>query len=456
MMKNKFLFPLILFLSFSVQANSVVSTENMPNTNIDFWQEQFKNNKDLTEKGLNLAIQQRDFNLINTFLSLYLTFPKPDQFLVLFAESLLAQNEQNYTKSINLLRRILAINPKLNPVRLELAKALFLNQQNNEAQAQFELVKSDNLPPALEQLIDLYLEAIQRRNRWYSQFNAYYTQTDNVNNVSSDINIGNTGFRKNPSMLPQSAHGIAFSNNIGKDFNLISTHYLALGNYLNGKYYWDNHDYTDIQDRLNLGYKYKNAVQQLAILPFYQWRWVANKRYQQSYGISLAWSHWLNNHFQLSNTLEYAKNKYSQTKILDGNSKSISSTLFWLPKSTQFIYIGFDALWENTQEKQYSHHTHSLRLGWKQEWKLGISSQINFSISKRKYHDQAVLGGILPLNKTRKDHIYQANLTLWKRDWQWWNITPKLQFNWKQQVSNIPSMYSYTDKNINLLFEKQF
>ena len=52
-MKNKFLFPLILFLSFSVQANSVVSTENMPNTNIDFWQEQFKNNK---EYNINLNI----------------------------------------------------------------------------------------------------------------------------------------------------------------------------------------------------------------------------------------------------------------------------------------------------------------------------------------------------------------------------------------------------------------
>lgn len=455
-MKNKFIFPLIFFLSFSVQANSFISPENKQNTNSDFWLEQFKNNKGLTEKGLNLAIQQRDFNLIDTFLSLYLTFPKPDKFLVLFAESLLSQNKQDYNKAINLLRQILAINPKLNPVRIELAKALFLNQQNNEAQAQFELVKSDNLPPALEQLIDLYLEAIQRRNRWYSQFNAYYTQTDNVNNVSSDINIGNTGFLKNPSMLPQSAHGIAFSNNIGKDFNLIYAHYLALENTLNGKYYWDNHDYTDIQNRLNLGYKYKNAIQQLAILPFYQWRWVANQRYQQSYGVTLEWSRWLNNHFQISNTLEYAKNRYPQATILDGDSKLASSTLLWLPTSTQFFYIGFDALWENTREKQYSYHTNSLRLGWKQEWKLGISSQINFSISKRKYQDQAVLGGILPLNKTRQDNIYQSSLTLWKRDWQWWNITPKLQLNWKQQVSNIPSMYSYTDKNINLLLEKQF
>ncbi|WP_446685340.1 surface lipoprotein assembly modifier [Gallibacterium trehalosifermentans] len=455
-MKNRFIFSLTTLLSISVQTNSFASTEKIKNTNTDFWLNQFKNNKILTEKGLNLAIQERNSNLINKFLPLYLTFPQTDKSLILFAESILAQNNRDYNKAINLLRQILAINPTLNPVRIELAKTLFLNQQNNEAQAQFELVKSDNLPLAIEQLITLYLEAIQQRNRWYSRFNAYYTQTNNVNNVSSDINIENTGFRKNSSMLPQSAHGIAFNSSVGKDFNLIHAHYLALENSISGKYYWDKHDYTDIQNRLNLGYKHKNAIQQFAILPFYQWRWVGNHRYQQSYGVALEWSHWLNNHFQLSNTFEYAKNYYPQNRELDGHSQLFSTTLLWLPKSTQLFYIGIDALHENTQVKQYSYHTQTLRLGWKQEWNLGISNQLNFSVSQRKYRDKAVLGGILPLGKIRSDKIYQTSLTLWKRDWQWWNITPKLQFNWKQQISNIPSMYSYTDKNVNLLLEKSF
>ena len=36
------------------------------------------------------------------------------------------------------------------------------------------------------------------------------------------------------------------------------------------------------------------------------------------------------------------------------------------------------------------------------------------------------------------------------------SITPKLQLSWRKQDSNIPEMYSYTQKNVNMLFEKTF
>ncbi|MGY4674580.1 surface lipoprotein assembly modifier, partial [Ursidibacter arcticus] len=35
-------------------------------------------------------------------------------------------------------------------------------------------------------------------------------------------------------------------------------------------------------------------------------------------------------------------------------------------------------------------------------------------------------------------------------------ITPKLQFSWRKNRSNLSTLYSYTDKNINLIFETRF
>lgn len=405
---------------------------------------------------LDKAIYQQDYPTIEQTLNIYRTEENADPILILFAESVLAKSQQNYTTTIRLLHEILAKDPTLNPVRIELAKALFLDQQNNEAQVQFELAKSDNIPVEIEQLINQYLTTIQQRNRWYSYINAYYMQSRNVNNASSASNIENTSFQKNPSMLPQSAHDIAFSGRVGKDFNLLNAHYLALENSLSGKYYWDKHDYTDIQNRLNLGYKHKSAVQQVAFLPFYQWRWVGNQRYQQSRGLSLEWSRWLTNQFQLTGILEYAQNRYQRNRELNGYSQLASTTLLWLSSSTRLFYAGVDFSREKTQLKRDSNRTYSLRLGWKQEWDKGISSQISFSFSNRKYQDKAILGGILPLNKVREDNIYQASLTLWKRDWHWWGITPKLQVSWKKQASNIHSIYSYNDKNANILLEKSF
>lgn len=48
------------------------------------------------------------------------------------------------------------------------------------------------------------------------------------------------------------------------------------------------------------------------------------------------------------------------------------------------------------------------------------------------------------------------NLTLWKQDWQYLGFTPKVQFRWKKQESNIPSMFSYSEKYVQMLVEKDF
>ncbi|WKS99747.1 surface lipoprotein assembly modifier [Gallibacterium salpingitidis] len=441
-MKKFYLFPALLV---SLSAFADFSTNTPQSANV-------------LAKQIDLAIYQNDIPQLYILLEKYRSVPDAEKntILELFAESVLAKAQQDYTTAIRLLREILAQNPALNPVRIELAKVLFLDQQNNEAEMQFKQAKSDHIPPQVEQLINLYLNAIQQRNSWYSYINTYYVQTKNVNNTASSRNIENTGFIKNDDMLPQSAHGIAFNLTIGKDSNLSQSHYLALVNNFSGKYYWDKHDYTDIQNRLSVGYKRKSAAQQFAILPFYEWRWLANKRYQQNSGLSLEWSKWLNNNLQLSANWEYSRNRYPTNQNLNGYNQLFSTTLLWLPNSTQLFYLGTDFQLEKTRVKQYSNRTHSVRTGWKQEWRAGISTQLNLSFSQRKFQDKAVLGGILPLNKVRQDKIYNASLTLWKRDWHYWDITPKLRLTWKKQASNISTMYSYSDKNINLLFEKSF
>ena len=113
---------------------------------------------------------------------------------------------------------------------------------------------------------------------------------------------------------------------------------------------------------------------------------------------------------------------------------------------------------ERTKVRQYGSDSKSLRLGWGQEWHWGISSRLGLSIMKREFKDIAKLGNLnlFSFGKRREDKIYGINLSLWKRDWHIWGITPKLQLSWRKQDSNIPEMYSYTQKNVNMLFEKTF
>ncbi|KGQ25328.1 hypothetical protein JP33_06655 [Gallibacterium anatis CCM5995] len=461
-------FPILAENTFQPEQHQYIAQPEKPVKSIPFIQptksekikvstEQIKQDKKLTEHLLNLAILQQNNALIETLLPIYQKFEKKDDILVLFAQGVSEKLQQHYAAALSYFRQILAINPDLNPVRIELATALFADQRLSSAKEQFEKAKAEpNLPANIAYLLDQYLNAIEQRTNWQTNLSFNYLRENNVNNTSDIKEIENTGFIKSKEMLPQSAHGIAYSFNLSKEYNLFSNHYAYFENTLWGKYYWDNKDYNDILNRSYLGYMNKNAVQNWKLLPFYGRRWVGDHRYQWEQGIRGEFSRWFTPNWQISTALEYAKQRYFLQPGSNGFNQFASITVLWLRNPRQYFYVGTDINHEKTRILQYSSDIKTLRLGWGQEWTKGISSRLSFSFAQRQYKAEAKLGGILPLGKIRSDKIYQAQLILWKRDWQWWNITPKLQFNWKQQVSNIPSMYSYTDKNINLLFEKQF
>ncbi|MEG9529975.1 surface lipoprotein assembly modifier [Mannheimia indoligenes] len=436
----------------------VVVVRNNANQPVELSEAELKANPTLTQQLLSEAIYARNPEVIGKLLAVYRTFPHADPILIQFAQAKIFALTNEHGKAVEQYRNILAQNPALNPVRFELATSLFYDKQLSAAEDQFNKVKTDpNMPAEVQQMANAYLDAIQKNSEWYFSATAYYVRESNVNNVANAREIENTGYIKNDNMMPEKAQGLAYSINFGKDFNLVGRHYLALDNDFYGKSYWDNHDYDDISNRTYLGYRYKTPSSTFSLLPFYEKRWYGNESYQWANGVRAEFSHWLNPNWQVVTALEHSKQRYFDSTAQNGNSKLVSGTLIWLRNPKQFFTFGADFNRESTWVKQYSTDTKGIRLSWGQEWELGgFSSRLSVGISQRQYKDQAKLGGFLALGKVRQDKIYSANLTLWKRDWHLWGITPKLQFSWRKNDSNLPTMYSYTRKNVNLIFEKTF
>ncbi|MGX2987674.1 surface lipoprotein assembly modifier, partial [Ursidibacter sp. B-7004-1] len=283
-----------------------------------------------------------------------------------------------------------------------------------------------------------------------------YIRDENVNNSSRSPNIENTGFSKSDEMLPKKAHGIGYNFGLNKDFNVVNSHYLYLSTQIDGKLHWDNRNYDDIYTRNYFGYKYKKKSYTLSLLPLYEKRWYSNKRYQWGNGIRAEYQKWISQNWQVSSAIEYTKQRYFRNSNQNSYNQLFSSTILWKRNLKQFFYFGIDINKEKSNEKQYSYNSQGVRLGWGQEWKYNISSRINLGISHRKFKDKAILGGILPLGKVRQDKIFYVNLSLWNNNWHLWGILPKLNLAWKQQKSNIPTMYSYSERDIRLNFEKDF
>ncbi len=434
----------------------ILNIKNQNNREFSYTQRELQENPQFTGKLLEIALSNNNHQLIEKILPAYAKAEKNDAVLVDYAKATLAQSQGDYTTAIKHYKNILSNNPELDQIRLELALALFQDQQNTNAKNQFNKLKSSqSVSPQIQEVIDSYLEAIEHRNEWDISGSVNYIRESNINNVSDSKYIGD--WKKPDSHLPQSAHGVEYNFGIGKDFNIKNKHYLALENYTNGEKYWDNDSYDDLTNRTYLGYRYKSADTAFSFLPFYKKNWSGDSDYNNhSTGINTSVYHKINPNFSYSITGEYSKNKYPKDNDFNGNNKRLSSTLYWQRNPKQSFYIGGGVSDKKTNVKRFDSMGKSLHTGWNQEWDKGISSRLGLGYSQTEYGDMAKYGGLIPLGKVRKDDTYTTNLMLWKRDWQFLGITPKLNISFKKQVSNLPDIYSYDKKNANIVFEKSF
>lgn len=411
----KKLVPLFIIFPISILAQPNETTYSIA---------QLKQDQSTTEKLLVDMLQIERLDLVERLLPIYQGFENRDQRLVNFAQ-------------------------------IKLAQPLFWHYRNNDTREKLQAVKNQqNLTKDEVEVIEQYFSALDKRERWQFSFGANYVHNKNVNNATQERNIENTGFIKNDDMMPKSAKGVAYFFSAEKNKNIAGSHYLYFLNDLSGKYYWNNRDYDEINNRTYLGYLYQNANFKWALKPFYERQWFNEHRHNWAKGVRMEWQKPFAKQWQISTAFEFNQPRYFTQAEKNGTIKLASATLVWFPSEKGYLYLGADFIREKTRVRQYSNDLKSLRLGWTQQWQYGITSQLNGSVALRQFKDLASIGGILPLGKIRQDNIYTANLTLWKKDWHWWGLTPKVQLKYKRQKSNIPSMYSYKARSVQMLLEK--
>lgn len=423
-----------------------------------FHEQALRSDKALTEKLLNTAIFQRQLTNIEKLAEIYQDFSVIDSTLLQYAQGKIALLKGKYSQAIADFRTILATRPDLNTVRIELAIALLQDQQINAASEQFEKAKSaENLPSTVKQLIERYQTQLTKKQKWQFSVSGHYVRDTNINNTSKQPEIENTGYIKQPNLLPQTAHGIHYQFGIQRDFNLSGSHYFSLNHDTEGELYWDNHRYDEITSRTLLGYAYKKSQQTFRLLPFYEKRWQHHSAEHWKNGLRLEYSHWLSPKWQIATAVEYGKKRYFDQHIYNGKYYLASTTLLWLRSPQQHFFAGLDFNQDKTRLKQHGSETKGIRLGWQQEWQaLKLSSRLTVAYTDRQYKDVAILGNRLNLGKIRHDTITSTVLTLWKRDWHWHGLTPKLQFSHNNHRSNLPTLYAYIDNNVNLILESRF
>lgn len=414
---------------------------------------QLQSNPALFSRVLNQAVEQQAWDMVAHLIPLYAQVSPRDETLLSFARARLAHARGQYAQAIDAYRAILSNQPTLTPIRLYLAQALFENQQNEAAVFQFEKIRADQPPAEVGQTVEQYLTAIRRRNAWRVDGWLNYLNDDNVNNASKQQVISVDGRMTNlmltPDSLPKKAQGLGYGVNVARDVYLSDQNAITGSLSVNGKSYWNQHDYDDLIARANLGYQRQTARYYAAAVPFYQQRWFGNRAYSHTYGLRLSGSYIVKPDWQVGGAYEYGRNRYDSRSYLDGDYHFVSlSASHALNPTTQLVF-GMDVTRDQTQDASDSSWRTGVRAGVTHDFASGFSAQVQGSIARKRFDEPNLF------QVRRDEREYNGTLTLWNRRWYLWGVMPKLNFEAQKTTSNI-SLYAYQKQRVYLSLDRRF
>lgn len=433
--------------------NTALSAPRTQGRTVSMSKEELAKHPDLIVRGLIPALMQNNVDVVQLLFPLYQAQPKQDPLLSQWAQAMLWKNQGQFSQSVEQYRTLFSQHSNILPLRYQLAQALFLNQDNDAARDQFEKLRAEKISPETGKIIEQYLTALNQRDEWKISGGASFLNESNINNApKAGTKIGRwTAWQR------ESAHGFAYNVDVEKKWSLRNQLFAKFITEINGKYFWDNKKYNELNIRTGVGLGYQTARSEIGVLPFTERRWYAGgssgsdamKRYSQNSGVRLNAQHWLNEKWQISTALEYGEQRYVKRKHLNGNNYLWSNTVLYVPKSGQYWFGGLDYSRENTRDRDNAYQRKGVRAGWAQEWGAGISTRMILSYARRTYKDVDLIG------IRQKNNEYASTLTVWHRNVHFAGMTPKLSWSY-QKVSSNHAFYQYDKNRLYLEISKTF
>lgn len=413
------------------------------------------NAKNKLEKLINYGVVKQQWTLLKQVLPLYQQQADYDVTLYRYAKGAMLRAEQEYVEAITLYQKILVDKPELSYPRFDLGVMLFENKQYRQAEMELKQAKP-MLSPQMQQLAERYLQAITERQSWQPDVELQYTQTDNVNNASSqqDIILGGLRFKKDEESLPQKAHGFRYGVGLNRELNLDGNHFIAFNSRFSGVHYWDNHDYSEKSLYAALGYRHRSALQSFGVMPFFEQNWLGSPRYSKNYGAVADFRQELSAGWGISTSLSHTQKRYVEPSVARRHNGYINGATFSLSyqaKPNWLLFGGVEGSVERSKDKAESSLRRGVNIGT--VWEIrDLVSRVSLRYVKRDFRAENFY---FP-DRKRQDKEYSLNTALWHNKLQWKGFVPKLNYRYRKIDSNIPAFYSRKSSEWFVSVEKQF
>ncbi|MDR1826062.1 MAG: surface lipoprotein assembly modifier [Rickettsiales bacterium] len=351
----------------------------------------------------------------------------------------------DFDTAISYYLAILNRDPGLTRVRLELARAYFMNRDFSEAEFHFLFARADlSLPPEVAEKIDVFLMLIRQQKNWTFDVGFSIVPDSNINlasGIAEECVATPLGYLCRP--LEKQASGVGFRlitegnyyARFTKRFGLHATAGLSMLDFPSG-------GFDDYELQFAMGPRYVFDKAEVSLRPNYSSRWYRGRHYNDSYGVGAdtnwqAAARWL-----LNVGAFWRTNVYSDRRIneIAGNCDDLgvySRPRYYLD-SKSFLIAGLGYNKNDAKFDWYKSGSAMYSLGYFKEFGLGLTLFMRADIIDMRYKGANWFvmkdGGMEFLR--RKDLIYQSYVRVSHRALQYWNMTPALSYTYVRRDGN--------------------
>lgn len=409
-----------------------------------------QDNPELLSRAMYSAVMSQNIEGIKVLLPIYRQWPQYDKEMALFGQALVYQYNGRVGEAVKLYRILISAQPDSTVIRLQLAQALFENQQNEAAADQFDRLKTENLPEPVAQRVEAYRKALSQRDSWqvYGGFNI--TREQNINQAPKQQHLGrhlsqeecekvretdpgNSCFNGWTFDKPINATGFNYQLGAEKKWSLKKGFYAKAGADLNGKAYHSYSRYNDSTARISTGFGHADQRTDTGLSYFHERRVYGGHAYSYSNGARLHWNRWQTPNLQSLTAVEVSRLNNQKRKRSDINSRFASGSLMYQSSARQYWLAGADLYQErNRDDRSDDFNRYGLRAVWGQEWGGGLSTRLQVNAAKRFYKTPSFFSN----GEKRRDNELGASVSLWHRAVHYGGVTPRFTFSHQRTSSN--------------------
>jgi hypothetical protein len=358
-----------------------------------------------------------------------------------FLDGMISYSARNYRRAEATFRRILDRDPALLRVRLELARTLFMEKRDEQADYHFGLAAAAHPPLGVSRNIIRFREAIRARRAWRFNVDVGFAPDSNINSATDwdSVDIYGLPFRLDPGARARSGVGWFAAGDASVRLNRFGRIPIYLGGYGRWTRYGDHH-FDDGYGGFEAGPEFPLLGGCLRATGTGLARWYGGRRLVTSFGGHLDYDKLLGRQWIIGGMLVVRHNDYARRTDVDGwdAEARISASRPLGPTTLAFAYVGIERNWALDPGQAFRRA--KLGIGMIKEIGWGLRPQIAVDLAR-----QVGDAPLAPFAIQRRDWLLQGTASIYKRDWNVSGFAPSLSLT---IVRNHSTLALYQERRV--------